>query len=214
MSWRPINEDFCDGVVGVPARLVGVSQLRLRILGIPMPSAHPDDWALLPTCTHWAVYSRADSGSFPGVIERSLASSDLREPCDTSRLTAGSCRRGPEVNRGQVQPPWEGRFGELLSEDNMTLSRGWIARLTGQSQRNADWTGEIGQRARCIGKAGNGNRSSGAVGVGGLCCGAERRHAHPHWFAERHHQASVAVHHWQERRPDHRHLCGRHATST
>jgi hypothetical protein len=39
------------------------------------------------------VYTRADSGSFPGIIERSLGNNDLRGPCEVSRLTAGGGKR-------------------------------------------------------------------------------------------------------------------------
>jgi hypothetical protein len=33
-------------------------------------------------------------GSFPRVIERSTSNNDLREPCEESKLTAGSGKRG------------------------------------------------------------------------------------------------------------------------
>jgi hypothetical protein len=64
------------GVVRVTEHLLGLSQLHHRTLGTPIPSAQAeqrDDWALLPTCTRWAVYSRADSKSFLGVVVKIAA---------------------------------------------------------------------------------------------------------------------------------------------
>ena len=79
------RDDLFDNVVGVLDLGLGLSQLRRKMLGIPIASGHdvPDDdegTAFLSTRTRWAVYSIADSGSLPGVIERSLFNNDFREP--------------------------------------------------------------------------------------------------------------------------------------
>ena len=84
VSCRVRSDDLFDSVVGVFDRL-GLSQLRRKILGIPIASGQdvPDDdegTAFVSTRTRWAVYSIADSGSLPGVIERSLFNKDFREP--------------------------------------------------------------------------------------------------------------------------------------
>jgi hypothetical protein len=59
------KEDFCGGVVGVPERLLGLSQLRRRTLGMPIPSAQAepvtgDDWALCSAAECRAGKSRKD----------------------------------------------------------------------------------------------------------------------------------------------------------
>ncbi|KAF8256574.1 hypothetical protein EI94DRAFT_1710923 [Lactarius quietus] len=82
--------------VGVVDRGLGLSQLHHKMLGIPIASGHdaPQGYRILATRTCWAVYSRADSGSFPGVTEHSLFNNDFREPCETLRLNAGGGRSG------------------------------------------------------------------------------------------------------------------------
>jgi len=61
----------------------------------PKGSLHWDPDTLSSTCTHWAVYNRADLGSFP-VIENSLVNNDLCERCEVSRIKidGGGDKRG------------------------------------------------------------------------------------------------------------------------
>jgi hypothetical protein len=138
VSWHPTNKDFCDGVVVLSEHLLGLSLRCRRTLGtIPSAQAEPgDDSALLPTCTRWAVYSRADSGPFPGDIERSLGNNDFREQRKVSRLTAGG---GKGCMRARFCLFERDRVGELLWREDKSQSWGWNTRFAARSQRDADW---------------------------------------------------------------------------